>query len=138
MSVATDHLRRVPLFAGMTDRAFEAVSSLVEEQEFPDGHVLVAEGDPGDAFYLVLDGRVGISRAGGHVRDLGPGEFLGEIALVDGQVRSATAIAATPVRVATIRREAFSDLMDRFPAVRHGILVALTDRIRSDEAGALG
>jgi CRP-like cAMP-binding protein len=137
MSDATEQLRRVPLFAGLTDRSFDAVSDLAQEQELPQGHVLAAEGEPGDAFYLLLDGQVRISRNGAAVRDLQPGEFLGEIALVDGRARTATATATTPVRVATIGCAAFGDLMERFPAVRHGILVALADRVRHDEAGSV-
>jgi CRP-like cAMP-binding protein len=137
MTVAADQLRRVPLFAGMTDRAFDAVAALAEEQELPEGHLLAKEGEAGEAFYLLLAGQVEITRGGAHVRDLSAGDFLGEIALVDGRERTATATASTQVRVAAIECEAFNHLMERFPVVRHGILVALTDRIRNDEAAIL-
>jgi CRP-like cAMP-binding protein len=137
MAIAADQLRAVPLFAGMTDRAFEAVSALAREEHLPAGSVLATEGQPGDAFYLLLDGDVSITQGGKAVRDLRAGDFLGEIALVDGRARTATATATSDLRVATIECAAFTDLMERFPAVRHGILVALTDRIRSDEGQAV-
>ena len=134
MTVSADRLRVVPLFSGLTDRAFGAVAELAVEQTLPEGSVLAAEGGPGDAFFLVLDGRIAVTRDGTHVRDLGQGDFLGEIALVDRRPRTATATALTQVTVAVIDATAFADLMERHSAVRHGILVALTDRIRSDEA----
>jgi CRP-like cAMP-binding protein len=137
MTVSADRLRAVPLFAGLTDRAFDAVAGLAVEQELPEGSVLAAEGGPGDAFFLVLDGRIAVTRDGSPVRELGGGDFLGEIALVDRRPRTATATALTQVTVAVIDAAAFTELMERHSAVRHGILVALTDRIRSDEAGTI-
>ena len=127
-----DDLKRVPLFAGMTDRAIEAISALATEQPVADGEAIVVEGDPGDAFYLLVEGQVDVTRRGESIRRLGTGDFIGEIALVDGRTRTATATAVGPVRTLVVRRDAFLELMDRHPAVRLGILMALTDRIRSD------
>jgi len=127
-----DDLKRVPLFAGMTDRAIEAISALATEQPVADGEAIVVEGDPGDAFYLLVEGQVDVTRRGEAIRRLGTGDFIGEIALVDGRARTATATAVGPVRTLVVHREAFLELMDRHPAVRLGILMALTDRIRSD------
>jgi len=127
-----DDLKRVPLFAGMTDRAIEAISALATEQPVADGEAIVVEGDPGDAFYLLVEGQVDVTRRGEAIRRLGTGDFIGEIALVDGRARTATATAVGPVRTLVVHRDAFLELMDRHPAVRLGILMALTDRIRSD------
>ena len=127
-----DDLKRVPLFAGMTDRAIEAISALATEQPVADGEAIVVEGDPGDAFYLLVEGQVDVTRRGEAIRRLGTGDFIGEIALVDGRARTATATAVGPVRTLVVHREAFLELRDRHPAVRLGILMALTDRIRSD------
>jgi CRP/FNR family cyclic AMP-dependent transcriptional regulator len=82
---------------------------------------------------VVVDGQLVISQNGMTVRDLGPGDFLGEISLVDGRPRTATATAAGPVKALVIRRPEFLELMDRFGAVRLGVLMALTERVRSDE-----
>jgi CRP-like cAMP-binding protein len=136
MSVPVDQLRSVPLFAGMTDRAFESIAGLAEERVLDAGSQLAVEGEPGEAFYLILDGGVTITRGGTAVVELGPGDFLGEIALVDGRPRTATATALTDVRALALECAAFAQLMERFPAVRHGILVALTDRVRADEMSA--
>ena len=136
MTAAVDDLRRVPLFQGMTDRALAAIAELAHEIEVDDGAALTTEGDEGDAFYLLLDGCVDVTRGGTPVRQLGPGDFIGEISLVDGRPRTATTTAAGPVRALEVCRPEFLELMEQHPAVRHGILVGLTDRIRSDERSA--
>jgi CRP-like cAMP-binding protein len=137
MSDVVDHLRAVPLFQGLSDSALEAVAGLASEVEFADGQMVTREGDLGDAFYVIVDGRLGVSRNGSSVRELGPGDFLGEISLVDGRARTATTTALGPVEALVIRRPAFLELMDNFGAVRLGIVMALTDRIRSDERAGL-
>lgn len=128
-----DHLKTVPLFQGMTDQALEAVAGLANEIRFVDGQTVTVEGEPGDSFYVVVDGQLRVSRHGRTIRDLGPGDFLGEISLIDGRPRSATTVAAGPVSALVIERPAFMELMDRFGAIRLGILMALSDRIRSDD-----
>jgi CRP-like cAMP-binding protein len=131
-TTVTDDLKRVPLFGGMTERALDAIAMLATELPVADGDAIVVEGEPGDAFYLVVEGTVDVTRRGEPIRRLGVGDFIGEIALVDGRARTATATAVGPVRTLVVRRDAFMELMDRHPAVRLGILMALTDRIRSD------
>ena len=128
-----DHLKAVPLFQGMTDPALEAVAALANEVTIADGATVTREGDPGDSFFVIVDGQLRISRHGETIRDLGPGDFLGEISLVDGRPRTATAVAIGPVDAIVIERPAFLELMDRFGAVRLGILMALSDRIRHDQ-----
>ena len=128
-----DHLKAVPLFQGMTDPALEAVAALANEVTIADGATVTREGDPGDSFFVIVDGQLRISRHGETIRDLGPGDFLGEISLVDGRPRTATAVAVGPVDAIVIERPAFLELMDRFGAVRLGILMALSDRIRHDQ-----
>src|SRR6476469_8469359 len=128
-----DHLKAVPLFQGMTDPALEAVAALANVVTIADGATVTREGDPGESFFVIVDGQLRISRHGETIRDLGPGDFLGEISLVDGRPRTATAVAVGPVNAIVIERPAFLELMDRFGAVRLGILMALSDRIRHDQ-----
>ncbi len=80
-----DHLKAVPLFQGMTDQALDAVAALANEVQITDGTTVTEEGEPGDSFYVIVDGQLRISRHGTTIRDLGPGDFLGEISLVDGR-----------------------------------------------------
>ena len=134
MATVTEHLRTVPLFQGMTDRALDAVAGLGTEVTFADGESVVREGDEGDAFYVVTDGRLAVTQGDRHLGDLGAGDFLGEIALIDGRPRTATATAVGPVDAVRIERPAFLELVDTHGAIRLGILMALTDRIRRDAA----
>jgi CRP-like cAMP-binding protein len=134
MAEVVDHLRAVPLFQGLSDRALASVASLAAERSFADGDALTREGDDGDAFYAVTAGRVAVTRGGRGVAELGPGDFLGEISLIDGHPRTATATATGPVDTLCIRRDAFLALLDAHGAVRLGILMALTERIRRDAA----
>lgn len=136
MNVDADLLRGVPLFSGMTDRALAAVAELGEEVTFEAGDRVVTEGEPGDAFFVILDGTASVVVGARAVSSLGPGDTLGEISLVDGRPRSATVTSETRVRAVVIRRPGFERLMDDFPPVRLGVLMSLTERIRSDEHAA--
>lgn len=133
MSAVVDHLANVPLFQGMTEGARDAIAALAQETQFEDGDDVTREGDKGDAFYVIVDGRLEVSRNGMTLRELGPGDFLGEISLIDGRPRTATVTATAHVKALVIRRPEFLELMERYGAVRLGVLMALTERVRGDE-----
>jgi len=137
MTATTDDLRRVPLFTGMTDAALEAVAALTSPVEFADGHQVTVEGEPGDTFYLLVDGGLDVARGGSTISHLGAGDFVGEISLIDGRPRTATTTAVGPTQALVVERTAFLELMERFPPVRLGILMALTERVRRDERSAV-
>ncbi len=130
MSVSSDVLRRVPLFSGMTDRCVEAIGELAHEVDFEAGRELVRQGEPGESFLVLLAGEARVEQGGQQIRDLGPGDFLGEISLIDGGPRTATVTATQPVRALVVERPDFVRLIDDFPPVRLEILTALTQRIR--------
>jgi CRP-like cAMP-binding protein len=138
MPVTADLLRLVPLFAGMSDRSFASVATVASEVAFAAGEDLVCQGDPGSAFYIIVSGRARVDRSGSTVRELGPGDFLGEIALVDGTSRTATVTALEPIEAVTVRREDFLDLFERLPVFRLEVLNALTQRIRATGGAPLG
>jgi CRP-like cAMP-binding protein len=135
MSAVIDHMRKVPLFRDMTTSALETVADRASETTFTDGETVTREGEPGDTFYIVTAGRLRVSKHGTFVRDLGPGDFLGEIALVDGGPRTATVTADGPVEALVIRRADFLEMVEWDKAVRLGILTALTERIRKTDPG---
>ena len=136
MADIADHLRAVPLFQGLSNRSLTSLASLAAEREFADGEAVTTEGEAGDAFYVITGGRVHVTHGGRHIADLETGDFLGEISLIDGRPRTATATAAGPVDTVCIRRDAFLQLIDDHGAVRLGILMALTERIRRDAGTA--
>ena len=135
MSAVIDHMRKVPLFRGMSTSALETVADRASETTFEDGETVTREGEPGNTFYIVTDGRLHVSKHGTLVRDLGPGDFLGEISLVDGGPRTATVTADGHVEALVIRRADFLEMVKWDSAVRLGILTALTQRIRKTDPG---
>jgi CRP/FNR family transcriptional regulator, cyclic AMP receptor protein len=127
-------LRRVPLFAGVDQEGLEALGRIAEEVEAEPGTVLTHEGRHEGYFFVVVSGFVRIERGGRQINTMGPGDFLGEIALLDAGPRTATATAAEPTTLLKITNEAFHQLVDRSPAVRTAVLAAAGARLRAMDA----
>ena len=100
-------LRSLVLFRELPPPALEGLARALERVEYPEGTVVIREGDEGDLYYVVVDGTLEISRAGEGVRTLGRGDGLGEIALLRAVRRTATAVATTPVTAYTLDRDSF-------------------------------
>ena len=132
MSTNAEVLRSVPLFQGMSDRSIETIAGLAFETDFPAGATLVREGEPGDRFLIIRNGSAVVDQGGRTLRLLGGGDFVGEISLIDGSPRSATVTATAPVDALCIDRDGFARLMDEFPSIRHDLLNALTQRVRTN------
>lgn len=128
-----EQLRRVPLFEGLAKRDLEELATLADEIDVMDGRVLTREGERGHEFFIVLDGSVEVDVQGTTVATLGKGDFLGEIALVDGKPRSATTRAVGPTRLLVVGHREFHRLMDDFPSVKTCVLQALAERVRRNE-----
>lgn len=129
-ATATDALRATPLFQGMTDRSIEAIERIARPVTFAAGEAIVRQGDPGDTFLIVVAGSATVTRDGATVRTLGPGDFLGEISLLDGGPRTATVVADVAVEALAIDRDGFASLMDSSPVLRLDVVTALTQRLR--------
>jgi CRP-like cAMP-binding protein len=111
-------MRGVMLFAGLTDQELEAVSAICTERKLRRGEVLAEQGAPGDEFYVVTDGFLEISVSGGEASsqvlvNLGKGQIIGEMALIDQGPRSATVRAVSDAVVQVIRREDFEQLCNK-------------------------
>ncbi len=123
-------LRGVPLFQGMTETSIEAIAGLAQPAEYAAGEVLVRQGEAGETLLVLVEGRAEVDQDGNVIRDLEAGDFLGEISLIDGGPRTATVTAIDPIRALVIDRAGFDRLMNEHPAVRLGLVMALTDRLR--------
>ena len=123
-------LRGVPLFADLDDRSLQAVAVLARETAFQAGEALMLEGEPGDAFYMIVDGTVRIERGDRTIRSMTAGGFLGEIALFDRKPRTATAIAVSDVTVLALHQHEFDRLLDTMPAVHRRVRSAIDRRER--------
>ena len=124
-------LRRVPLLQGLGRREIEEVGQLVEEVDVREGKVLTRQGESGEEFFVIVDGSVAIERDGTRIRTLGPGDFFGEIALVDGGPRTATATAETASKVLVLAHREFHSLLGRHPKIQTVVLQSLAQRVRN-------
>lgn len=123
-------LRRVPLFAELSTRQLQDIEALVDEVEVEAGQVLIDQEGFGQELLVVLDGTAEVTRDGRHLADLGPGEAIGEIALLDGKPRTATVTAKEPMALLTISKRAFDTVLDRVPGLAHALLRTLAQRLR--------
>ena len=134
----TEHaaaLARVPLFRAVSPRDLEALARGVRSRRFRRGEVIFHQGDPGDALFVVVSGRVKIvlpSDSGDEaiLATLRAGDFVGELSLLDGAPRSATAIALDPVETLVLARDRVRELIDQVPAFRDTLLEALSHELR--------
>jgi uncharacterized membrane protein len=128
-------LRSVPLFASLGDESAGALRELLELEARPAGSVLFRQGEQGGAMYLIEGGRVRI-----HIEDedgadvtlaeLAAGDFFGEMSILDGKPRSATATVSEDARLAVLSRRHFHDFLGRSPEVTLSMLAAITERLR--------
>jgi CRP-like cAMP-binding protein len=130
----TNVLAEVPLFAGLSRRQLKKVAALGRLRRFHDGMSIVRVNEPGDAFYVVLDGEVSVRRRGLTSLDLGIGSFFGEIALLDGGTRTATVVASGEVLCLSITRARLVKLLRAEPAIGVVLLQELATRLRAAQA----
>jgi CRP/FNR family transcriptional regulator, cyclic AMP receptor protein len=129
-------LAGVPLFAGLSRRHLRQVAGAGRIKRFHHGTQIVRSGEPGDAFYVVLDGQVSVARRGLAGISLGAGSYFGEMALLDGGPRSATVLADGPVTCLAITRTRFLKLLRSEPAISIAILTELAGRLRAIQSSA--
>jgi CRP/FNR family cyclic AMP-dependent transcriptional regulator len=130
-------LRGVHLFAGLSDGDLRRIEQLTDEVEVPTGTVLTQEGRFGHEFFVIVDGAVRVEHEGRTLSRLGPGDFLGEIALVDGRPRSATVTTEEPTRLLVLAQREFHTLLESYPKIQLQVLRALAERVRSSDPDAL-
>jgi len=99
-------------------------------RSYPAGQVIFSDGQPGDFMFALLEGEVNIEKQGRLIRIIKPGEVFGEMALIDGQPRSATATAATDCKVAAVPEKRFTLVVKTNPFFALEMLRMLTDRLR--------
>ena len=130
-----DILGDVPLFAGLSRRHLRRVAGLATTRWYQPGSQIVKAGGPGDAFFVILNGRANV-RVGGRRIALQTGDFFGEMSLIDGEPRSATVTAQTEVLAMVVPRSKFMKLMQSEPKVAQTILATLSRRVRAMHAAS--
>ena len=132
-----DLLGRVPLFSQCSKVELRQVAKLGTRVEVVAGTKLTSEGSAGRESFLLLEGEADCAVRGATVAVLGPGDFFGELSLIDGEPRSATITASSPLSVTVLSAGEFHDLLRAAPSIALKLLVTLAGRLRDAQASAV-
>jgi CRP/FNR family transcriptional regulator, cyclic AMP receptor protein len=124
-------MRSVPLFSGLSDGELERISSLSDVIDLPKDRVILTQGELGWEMFVLVTGSARVERDGQSLGERGPGEVLGEIALLDGGPRTATVTALSPVRLVGITGWVFRGLLMEHPSIALKTLEAVAGRLRN-------
>src|SRR5689334_5757676 len=130
MAAVEETLGRVPLFSGVKPKDLKKLGKRMTERTFSEGDTIASEGETGLGFFVIEEGSATVSRGGETVATLGPGEYFGEIALIDSGPRSATVVAATELRCRGMTAWEFKPFVEEHPEVSWALLETLVARLR--------
>jgi CRP-like cAMP-binding protein len=122
-------LRDIPFFAGLSKRELEQVGQWTTELDIPEGRILGREGSVAYEFFVLEDGVAEVTIDGAHVADLGPGDFFGEIGLLERERRTATVTAKTPIRVIVMLGSEFRAMEREMPEVAQRVRESIQERL---------
>lgn len=125
-----EFLSRVPIFESCTPDQIKSILDVAQEHTYAPGQIIVTQGTPGQAFYLITAGRVAIERDGQGLGAFGPGDFFGEMSLLDSAPRSATIRAIDETHCLMLSSWDFKSLLERMPAIAIRLLEVLSRRLR--------
>jgi len=126
-----DMLEKCSLWSGLDRQDFKAIVKISKEQKFKSGETIVKKGEEGTGFYLVLEGAVEIRSNGNTLSKLGPGQFFGEMSVVDTQPRSADVVTVEPSRVLFLSAWSFKSLISERPRIAVKMLQEFVRRLRN-------
>ena len=126
-----EELSKVPLFSDCSNRDLQTIGRVVKDIDHRAGTVIAREGEPGVGLFVIVDGEAEVTIGGKKKATLGPGEFFGEIALLDGGPRTATVTAITDVKLLGLTEWVFRGLMQAHPSIAIKTLQQMAGRLRS-------
>ena len=136
MAGLTDELKKVPLFSDLSQRQLKQLARDFREREVKAGTRLMREGEnSGISFFVIIDGTATVSVDGNEVRQLGPGDHFGELALISERVRSATVTADGPMRCLAMRFWDFRQFAKQNPDVTWKLLQHVVELLEKEEQG---
>ena len=119
------------LFSGVGRDVLERIAARATEIDFPAGHVIARQNEIGTGFFVVVDGKVRVMRDGRKVAELGPGDFFGELSVLDGLPRNAQVAAISPVRCLAVASWDLEELLLEDPRLALAIIRGLAARLRA-------
>jgi CRP/FNR family transcriptional regulator, cyclic AMP receptor protein len=133
-----DHLAEVPLFSAASRKDLQRIARASDEIEVKAGRVLVEEGRLGHEFFLILDGKANVRRGNRKVAELTPGQYFGELSLLDKGPRTATVVAETDMKVLVLGQREFLGVLDDVPGLAYKILRIMAGRLRDADLRNVG
>jgi CRP/FNR family cyclic AMP-dependent transcriptional regulator len=134
MAAPVETLQDVPLFAELDQRELEQLARQLHERRFPEGADVTSEGAGGAGFFVIAEGNADVDVGGERRATLGPGDFFGEIALIDTGTRSASITAATDLLCYGLTAWEFRPFVEEHPKVAWALLQTLAARLREAQA----
>ena len=134
MADHTEHLKKIPLFAGISHAQLQRIANGVKERTYDRGAAIVSAGEPGHGFYLIVEGEAEVKRDGRTIRKLGPGDYFGELALIRETPRTATVVAKDPTTCLALTQWDFKGILDANPAIAIRLLETVASRVQDDES----
>jgi CRP/FNR family cyclic AMP-dependent transcriptional regulator len=132
-----EHLSNVKMFSALNKKELTLIAKASDAVKVPAGTEVVTEGQLGHEFYLLLSGSASVRRNGRKIATLGPGQYFGEMALLDRGPRSATIVIEEPAELLVIGQREFLAVLDQVPALAHKLLVNMAVRLREADTKAL-
>ena len=130
MSAPTDLIQQIPLFASLSKRDVDTLARSFRDRTFPAGSEVTTEGQSGVGFFVIESGDATVSVGGQERRTLGPGDYFGELALIDDSPRSATIVADTPLKCWGLTSWEFRPLVESNAQIAWAMLQELAKRLR--------
>jgi CRP-like cAMP-binding protein len=127
-----DLLKQVPLFSGCSQAELRELAVTADEIDLREGFALTREGKPGREFIVLVDGTARVTRKGRKLADIGPGDWVGEIALLSKSNRTATVTTTSPVRALVLTDRGFRRVVDAMPSIAMKVLACVADRMARD------
>src|SRR5579862_3928836 len=125
-------IRSVPLFSHCAKSELAALAAEADELSVPAGKNLTTEGDRGREFMVIVEGTADVKRNGRRINQLGPGSFVGEIALLTGVPRTATVTTTSDALLLVLTDRAFKRVVAQMPSVQGSVMTALAERLQAD------
>jgi CRP-like cAMP-binding protein len=129
-------LSKIWLFSSCSNKELNTIRKNLEAEITKPGKVLVKEGDIGQEFYLIVDGKASVKRNNRKAATLGPGDYFGELSLLDRRPRSATVTSETDMELLILGQRQFNGVLDTIPALSRKLLATMATRLRESDAKA--